>query len=279
MEFKQVAGSRRSIRWFKTWKPVPEAKIQRILEAARLCTSPGNIQPWRAIVVNREELSDETRDELLAADHWQGAHVQAPVWIYWFGDVTAPTPAGFTANVIPLIQGGAAPRAFGFEEEAFKRAMDHGEALPEGAAGVHELVPNLTPELQAAVAMAETVGACAFAVLAAVDEGLGSCLHMAALPSKQARLREILKVPDHWIPVWVQLVGYPAEEPEAGGQRPRLPFEDLFFKGQYGTPFHRDEQVVAELEQEQLLQAPMPLPGRMEELRFLARMYGYPELA
>jgi hypothetical protein len=45
----------------------------------------------------------------------------------------------------------------------------------------------------------------------------------------------------------------------------------------YGRPFERDEQVVDELTEEGLLQAQAPLPGREEELRFLARMYGYPE--
>ena len=39
----------------------------------------------------------------------------------------------------------------------------------------------------------------------------------------------------------------------------------------------RDPRVVEELTAEGLLQAPAPLPGRGEELRFLARMYGYPD--
>ena len=57
MEFLEVVGSRRSIRWFKTWEKVPREKIQRILEAVRLTTCPGNLQPWRAIVV--EQLTKE----------------------------------------------------------------------------------------------------------------------------------------------------------------------------------------------------------------------------
>ena len=39
----------------------------------------------------------------------------------------------------------------------------------------------------------------------------------------------------------------------------------------------RDESVVEQLTEEGLLQAPAPLPQRWEELRFLTRMYGYPE--
>jgi hypothetical protein len=126
------------------------------------------------------------------------------------------------------------------------------------------------------IAASETVGACAVAVLAAVNEGLGTTLHAIARPTKQDRVKEILGVPSHCVPVWVQLVGYPAESPKAGGQRPREPFGDLFFKGKWGVPYERDEKVVEQLKKEGLLQDPAPLPGRLEELRNLARMYGYP---
>jgi nitroreductase len=78
MDFLQVVGDRRSIRWYKTWEKVPPEKIQRILEAARLTTCPGNLQPWRAIVVDRDELDEKTREERLSANNWQGAHTQAP---------------------------------------------------------------------------------------------------------------------------------------------------------------------------------------------------------
>ena len=92
MEFLEVVGSRRSIRWFKTWEKVPREKIQRILEAVRLTTCPGNLQPWRAIVVERDALDEKTRDGLLGADNWQGAHTQAPVWIYWYADPSSARP-------------------------------------------------------------------------------------------------------------------------------------------------------------------------------------------
>lgn len=87
------------------------------------------------------------------------------------------------------------------------------------------------------VARQETVGACAVTVLAAVNEGLGTCLHMAASAEKIPTLHSVLNVPAGWVPVWCQLVGYPAESSDAGGQRPRLPFETLYFDGAYGTPF------------------------------------------
>lgn len=36
MEFKEVVGRRRSIRYFLPWRPVERDKVQTILEAARL---------------------------------------------------------------------------------------------------------------------------------------------------------------------------------------------------------------------------------------------------
>ena len=156
-------------------------------------------------------------------------------------------------------------------------AIQRGESVQAGGPAINELIHGLPAEVSASVAYAETVGACACACLAAVNEGLGTCLHMIAAPSKQDRVKEILGVPEHILPVWVQLVGYPAEDPEAGGQRPRFPFESLYFEGTWGQAFPRDEHVVEQLTKERLLQEQMPKAGRFDELKFLSRMYGYPD--
>lgn len=277
MEFNRLVGTRRSIRYFQTWKPVEHEKIQRILEAARWTTCPGNLQPWRAVVVYRDELSEDDREALLKADNWQGAHVQAPVWIYWFGDVSASRPDSFVRNTIQLLEAGAIPAAYGWAKDTILAAIEGGEETPEGMASIQEILHDMPMEVSISMAHGETVGACAVATLAAVNAGLGTCLHTIGRPSQVEVVKRILGVPDTWVPVWNQLVGYPAESIEAGGQRPRQPFEDTFFSQKVGVPFPRSEKVVAELTEEGLIQAPAPLPGRDEELRFLARMYGYPE--
>ncbi|MGQ0842620.1 MAG: nitroreductase family protein [Sporichthyaceae bacterium] len=277
MEFLEAVGSRRSVRWFKTYEPVEREKIQEILEVIRLTTCPGNLQPWRAIVVYRDELDDDIREELLKADNWQGAHVQAPVWIYIFADVEAARPERFAANTQELIECGALPGAYGWSKTRIIDAIERAVETPAGMASIHELLHDLPHEASAAIAYAETVGACSVATLAAVNQGLGTVLHMIARPTSQERVREILGVPDTWVPVWIQLVGYSAEDQKAGGQRPRKPFEELFFEGKVGTPFARDPKVVEKLTEAKLLQAPAPTPGRRDELMFLARMYGYPE--
>jgi nitroreductase len=277
VEFLEVVGNRRSVRYFKTWEPVERAKIQQILEVIRFTTCPGNLQPWRAVVVWRDELDDDVRDELLKADNWQGAHVQAPVWIYIFADPEAARPEKFATGAIQLLEVGASISAYGWSKTRILDAIERAVETPAGMAGIHELLHDLPQEASATVAYSETVGACAVATLAAVDQGLGTCLHMIAKPSLQARVKELLKVPEHWVPVWVQLVGYSAEGTAAGGQRPRFDFETMFFEGDGQTPFRRDPEVVSRLEQAKLLQPAAPLPGRWDELRFLARMYGYPE--
>lgn len=275
--FYQVCGTRRSIRWFKTWKPVERERLQRILEVVRVATSsPGNIQPWRAVVVEQSKISPEKRERLLRADNMQGGHAGAPVWIYWFGDLECAQPAAFKQRLRELIRAGAAPTSHGWSDEVAEALIDRGEEAPEGLPELREILHGIPLEASAAVAHAETVGAADIALLAAVNEGLGTCLCMPAAPSRMGVVREELGVPETWVPAWLQLVGYPVEESDAGGQRPKLPFEEIFFEGDARTPFRRRPEVVRELEQAGLLQAPAPTPDRFEELKRLAQLFGYP---
>lgn len=277
MEFLEVIGKRRSIRWFKTWEQVPQEKIQRILEVVRLTTCPGNLQPWRVVVIERDKVDPELRDQLLACDNWQGAHTQAPVWIYFYADPQSARPETFASRTKELVNVGALPNAYGWNAQSIDAAIYHNETMPPGMAAINELLYGLPYEMSANVAYAETVGACAVATLAAFNEGLGACLHMIAAPSKQEEAKRLLGVPEHFVPVWQLLVGYPAEDLDAGGVRPKLPFEQIFSYGKWGEPFPRDERVVEELKAEGV---PQPTgetkPNRFDELKFLSRMFGYP---
>jgi nitroreductase len=277
MEFLEAVGKRRSVRWFKTWEPVPQEKIQRILEVVRLTTCPGNLQPWRVVVIERDKVDPSLRDKLLACDNWQGAHTQAPVWIYFYANPEGALPETFATRTKELIGVGALPTAFGWSPQAIDSAIFQGETMPAGMPAINELLHGLPYEISANVAYAETVGACAVATLAAVNEGLGACLHMIAAPSKQEEVKELLGVPESFVPVWQLLIGYPAEDPDAGGVRPRLPFEQTFSYGKWGQPFPRDQRVVTQLEAEGLPQPTgEPKANRFDELKYLARMFGYP---
>ena len=79
------------------------------------------------------------------------------------------------------------------------------------------------------------------------------------------------RAPGIYTVLMLQTVGYPAESWEAGGQRPRRPFEDLFSVNTYGTPFPRSDDVVEELTADGIFTAPAPLPWREAELEYLRR--------
>ena len=76
----------------------------------------------------------------------------------------------------------------------------------------------------------------------------------------------------------LQTVGYPAEDPEAGGQRPRLPFAQRFSLNRWGEPFPRDENVVRELAAAKMIRPTAPLPYRRDELRWMQEQYGLSEV-
>jgi nitroreductase len=275
MEFTKVVGDRRSVRWFRPWEPVDPAKIQRILETARWCGCPGNLQPWRAVVVVQRDLDPAQRDRLLDAANHQRQHEQAPVWIYWFADVTAVAPGAFYSQIELGLKVGMLAESAGWSASAARSAIEEGIPAPEGMPPLHQTVHELPPEFAVALAMQETNAAITLATLAAVNEGLGTCLLIATAPTAAPALYEVLGVPETFVPVWLQLVGHSAESGAAGGQRPREPFEALFAMGRWGAPLPRDEGVVDDLRRGGLIQAPAPLPGRDEELRHLGRMFGY----
>jgi nitroreductase len=275
MEFWEAVGTRRSIRWFRPWEDVTAAQVQCILEAARLTGSPGNVQPWRAVVVRQRAIPEERRTLLLEANNRQRPQEHAPVWIYWFGDPTAVTADNFIAQIALGLRVGSIAEETGWSEDGARAAILEGVPAAEGMAPLHATMHEAPPHVAAFVAAQETVGACTVAVLAAVAQGLGTCLHGVGVPGALDEVRDALGVPTFFIPVWLQLVGHPAESPQAGGQRPREAFESLYADGRWGTPLVRDAAVVDELRRAGLIQPEAPLPGRELELAYLARMFGY----
>ena len=101
------------------------------------------------------------------------------------------------------------------------------------------------------------------ATLMAFEQGLGTCLLGTPFGDQ---IRENLGLPDTARVLVLQTVGYPAESPEAGGQRPRQPFERLFHMNGYGKAFPRSKAVLAELGETGMIQSPAPTPWREEEL-------------
>lgn len=263
MELKQAVGNRRTIRYFKSWQPVEPEKIQKILEAARLQSQHGNAQATRkAVVIERGKTPDDVRDALVDALYSQPQAQQAPVFIVWTIDMSGWDQ--LRGNLRELIQTRALNSTHGWSNEFIETVV-----MPNPdfnvLAGDHVFAEWLS-SFECGLAVGS-------ALLAAVDEGLGTAL----VTGRRDQIRKILGMPEHVTPAQIQLVGYPAESPEAGGARPRPDFGSLYFEGTWGKPLHRDPAVVAELEAAGMLQAQGPLPWRAAEIRSMSHLFGLPE--
>ncbi len=261
MEFKRVVGTRRSVRWLKPWKPVERAKIQVMLEAANRASRSMNADYPRALVVNRDDIDGETREALRNPTTSVELDL-APTYIFWYFD-------------LKYVDG---------VQERLKELIDQ-HALSPSHGWSHAYVDSfLWPQVLKPIAdnmmalmfmgATETGIAICNSLNAAVDQGLGTCLHAFTAPDK---VKSAFGVPDTWIPVWLQLVGYPLEEPEAGGQRPRQPLSYSYFEGNCSTPWEEDPQVTKQLKDDGLIQDPGPFPYRQEEVRMLSQMFGLPQ--
>jgi nitroreductase len=263
LTFKRAVGNRRSVRFFRPYQPVPKAKVQKILEAARLQSQHGNASLIRkAVVVYRDETDPEIFQGLIEALYNQPAALQAPCHIYWTIDMSGW--GVLKDSLMELIDSGALSSSYGWSEQFVDDIV---LKTPDFNVMAGE---RTFAEWLSAIETGLAIGT---ALLAAVDEGLGTGL----LTGQRARIGELLGMPEDTTVAQIQLLGYPAESAEAGGQRPRPAFESLYFEGRWGNPIKRDPKVVEELIAAGMIQAPAPLPYRKQELRAMAAMFGLPE--
>src|SRR5207302_10730523 len=88
MEYKEVVGRRRTIRYFQSWRPVEREKIQVMLEAALRASCAVNATFMRAIVVERDKIDRETLEAMKTPVSGLNLAL-APVHIYIFCDMKA----------------------------------------------------------------------------------------------------------------------------------------------------------------------------------------------
>ncbi len=261
MEFKEVIGRRRSIRFFEPEKPVEREKIQTILEAARLASCAVNAHWAKAIVIERDKLPDEKLERMKTPVAALNIEL-APVHIYWYADLSVVNRVE-GSRLKELVDVGALAPTHGWSHKFVDEFV------------YPQILKPMTESPGYAVGAATDCGvAMCQALLTAFDEGLGACLS-----SFNAGIaKELFHVPDEWIPLYVLLVGYPAESWQAGGQRPRPPWEEQYFEGEHGKPFERDEAVVETLKQAKMIQTPATPndPARIEEIKRLAERLGLP---
>ena len=259
MEVQEAIGTRRTCRYLLPHKPVEREKIQKMLEAARIASFWGNVQALKAVVVERATASQAVLESLMAPV--AGFQIeQAPMVIVWWMDYAAIDDQA--DRLRELVKA----RVLGVDLEKASNALES------------FLIPffeKIRPQMkQSGLTELDCGQGIAQATLMAIDLGLGTaCLGSA----KEVEIKENLHLPDTAKVLVLQCVGYPAESPEAGGQRPRRPFESLFSLNETGTPYPRSEAVVSELEEAKMFQAKAPLPWRQTELEYLQKALGLPD--
>lgn len=262
MELKQVIGRRRSTRYLRPYKPVEREKLQKMLEAARLASFWGNVQALSAVVIERATASPDVLKALPAGTAIGGFQLRlAPVIIVWVLDWARVDDQG--RRLHELVDAGA----LGINPEKSHAYMDS-TLIPFFQAATESIRQGGLTEVDCGQGIAH-------ATLVAFEEGLGTCL--LGCPNDR-KLRRALGLPDAAKVLVLQTVGYAAEDPDAGGQRPRLPFGERFSLNRWGAPFPRDAGVVEELVDARMIRPAAPLPYRREELRWLQEQYGLSEV-
>ena len=257
-DFFEVVGSRRSIRYFKPWKPVEPEKLEAILQAARIASHMGNANAVQAIVFSDKEIKERLKP---VVSTFNVAFIEmAPVILIWFIERDAWYKE-IADHLAELYKVGAVNPSHGWSLEFIQNS-----AKPRLTSFPTEVVDFMLA-CESGMAMAQ-------AQLTAVALGLGVCSFAGVGP----KIAEIFGLPDHCRFVWGMAIGYPAEDPLTGGQRKRKPFEQIYFKDKYGTPFKSDPKAVEMLKELKMLQPEAKLtPERLQEINMISRMAGLPE--
>jgi nitroreductase len=250
MELRQVIGRRRSIRFLLPYKPVEPEKIQRMLEAARIASHWGNVQSLRAVAVFKDSAPPEVLEALMAPIAGYQIKI-APVVIVWYVETAAVDEQ--SDRLRELLKAGALGFGEGKEQALEEQIIPFFESIRENFKQ-----PGMN-EIDCGQGIAQ-------ATLMAFEQGLGTCC--LGTPHGE-QIRQNLGLPETVRVLLLQTVGYPAESPDAGGQRPRQPFEKLFHMNGYGKAFPRSEAVLQELREDGLIQDAAPSPWREAELDYL----------
>lgn len=181
---------RRSIRKYKNQIIEPE-KIALLLEAARLAPSACNLQPFRALVVDKpEELAFVSQTA-----YGIGATTNAPLIIIGMADITADTKL----------------------QDRFEELLEAKSIEPVDM-GKLKSAKNAPFQLKLGedIALLSTAIAIEHIVLQAAKLELGTCwVHHFEIDE----IRDYFKIPENMRIVTLLTVGYPNETPK---QRPRL---------------------------------------------------------
>lgn len=204
----EAIKNRKSIRKYKP-DPIPQDKIERLIEAARWAPSGENAQPWRFIIIEDKDKIKTIGSIAGMADRRQ---------------FSAEFAAGETAERLKKIKDPAKR-----QKVMDKLTGGHVSSFLENAPLVimvcgRKDVWDLPYDCSAAI---ENI------LIMAVAEGLGTCWVESPVMDvrDEEKIKMLLKIPKSMKVLTALAVGYPDENPKP---RPRLPQEDLVFYEAFG---------------------------------------------
>lgn len=203
---EEAVRERRSIRKFRK-EAVPPEMVLKILEAARLAPSGSNRQPWRFLVVTRDEEKRELRRICLNQAHVEGA----PVVIAAFVDLDAYAEKASLKR---------------YEEFTEIQADFSGDiSTPEKLRDFLMPAGETDPGRLFSHARADVYIAVEHMALMATALGLGSC--WIGVFSDRKAVNALFNLPDNLRVAALLVVGYPERVPPP---RPRLSLDEIVLR-------------------------------------------------
>jgi nitroreductase len=183
MEFSELVVKRRSIRKFKA-DAIAEQLINKVLEAGRWAPSAGNFQPWRFVVITDAGVKGRIAQNC--------TRFSKEAWKHF-----PPERSRYLAA-----RGGTWDKSY---------IKD----VPVLIAVGYEVLENMQNEL--------VLGSVWMAVenmlLAATDNGLGSCVYTFYNTEEENRLKKILKAPNNFGIACIIQLGYASRKPPSPSRK------------------------------------------------------------
>lgn len=192
-EFAQLVRKRRMVRNF-TEEPVSWEIVERIVDSARRGPSAGYSQGMGFVAISDVEM--RTRIAEIAGEHWYVRQGHEPFMS------RAPIHLVITTS-----------------EEMYHRRYNEPDKKAKGQEEIGWPIPYWHTDAGAAMMLA---------LLAAVDEGLGSAFVGVQDPTE---LQRALGIPDEHIPIGIVFIGHPAPDMKSGSlKRGRRPLEEVLHR-------------------------------------------------
>lgn len=182
-QFRRLIQGRRSIRRYEP-RPISEALLTELLDAARWAPSAHNRQPWRLCVITNDDVKIRLSHQM--GERWRCDLVEDGVDVALIGQRIAISHARITGAAALVV---------------VCMSMESMDAYPD----TKRQRAEETMAIQSVALASQNL------LLAAHQHGLGACWMCAPLFVPDI-VRTALSLPETWEPQTMITLGYPAEE-------------------------------------------------------------------